>query len=88
MVTYRAAEPPDDQDMRQAWLETEPGAPLSWPVQACFIAADTALRAYTERYGGGVSRPNQYPWDRYSRSRSSRRRLGRTWSDAARGNSG
>jgi hypothetical protein len=36
--------------MRELWRATEPQAPLSWPVQACLMATDTAFRAYTARY--------------------------------------
>jgi hypothetical protein len=49
---YRPPTPPDDDEMRQVWLRLEPLAPLSWPIEACFIAADTALRAYGLRYRG------------------------------------
>lgn len=36
--------------MREMWSATEPEAPLSWPVQACLMATDTAFHAYTTRY--------------------------------------
>jgi hypothetical protein len=36
--------------MRELWRATEPQAPLSWPVQACFIATETVCQAYTTGY--------------------------------------
>jgi hypothetical protein len=36
--------------MRELWRAIEPQAPLSWPVQACLMATDTAFHAYTARY--------------------------------------
>jgi hypothetical protein len=50
-TNYRpAAQPPEDDEMREPWLATEPQAPLSWPIQACLMATDTAFQAYTARY--------------------------------------
>jgi hypothetical protein len=38
--------------MLQMWRAMEPAEPLSWPVEACFIAADTVFGAYVARYQG------------------------------------
>jgi hypothetical protein len=51
-MTYRPARTPEVQEIRRVWLANEPVAPLSWPVEVCFVAADTAYRAYTARYQG------------------------------------
>jgi hypothetical protein len=49
-TNYRPAQPPEDDEMREPWLATEPQAPPSWPIQACLMATDTAFQAYTARY--------------------------------------
>jgi hypothetical protein len=51
-MTYRPARTPEVEKIRRVSLANEPVAPLSWPVEACFIAADTASRAHTTRYQG------------------------------------
>jgi hypothetical protein len=48
-MTYRPAQPPENEAVPGIWGEMEPQAPLSWPVQACLIATDTACQAYTNR---------------------------------------
>jgi hypothetical protein len=49
---YRPAVALEDDDPSRLWLAREPTAPLAWPVEACFIAAETASQAYLRRYSG------------------------------------
>jgi hypothetical protein len=49
-ITYRPAQPPEDDEMPDLWRATEPQAPLSWPVHACFIATETVCHAYATGY--------------------------------------
>jgi hypothetical protein len=47
--------------MLEMWRAMEPAAPLSWPVEACFIAADTVFRAYMTRYRGWSLAARAFP---------------------------
>jgi hypothetical protein len=48
-VTYRPAQPPENDAAGEIWPAIEPQAPLSWPIQACLITTDAACQAYTDR---------------------------------------